>query len=685
MTRLLVALLLLVPALSSAAEFALPSCGAAEKWASDWSPSHRGQLTPAVQLPEKFRDAELIPLFGLAVLQWTGGQFDAAAARIGECADAADRRKETTLRDQLRGLQEALINARTPVRRIGLARNQVYAAVDALVATSTAPADLAIIDRAVQAVSGRQPMAVIPMGSAEQLRLIATIGGQQAYLLQQDVAVLTERLTSQRDQLQQQRRKAELAALAELEQARAVIDQVPATVAGLRELDRLQRHPALARAAPDDARAYSADLQAKRRTVLAAVEQSRRQDAAARLAAAERDLDALPLANESLATLDQMARLPALRDVSQQESGAFNYRIEVKRRQIIDALERARVERINATLAELQRELAALPPSQESRARLDNMARHPLLRELPRAQADAFVAAVIDKRRAIDQALQQAHDREAAKVAAAALAALQGPPNGRLRNLGRYRETAAATARRIELESSKAAAQRFWGGFNQRFATDATALLAQFEQQLEQLPATPEGLAKLRTAAADLTGVEHLTLLPREYSDAIERRADSMLSQAMSERCERRWKAMGIDADAAELAVWTGDPQDPDQPTRLGDLICAIADAGNELHDYAGPGLFSSTHRLRFSRTGAGLESLSLRAGEVRPGTEMLVGYQVEDASRSRPLTVTQWVDYLTRLTRAAPPPTGCDQKTTHELARVECEFEQLFGPTRDD
>jgi hypothetical protein len=331
--------------------------------------------------------------------------------------------------------------------------------------------------------------------------------------------------------------------------------------------------------------------------------------------------------------------------------------------------------RVAAELAGIRRELAELPLTAESQAVAEGLARHPVLSKVSPEQAQAFYRALRVKQAAIAEAERQRRLKEERRVADQALLDLDkaqgGGFSGSLDGLGAFWQSNAEAARDMEREVGVTAAQRYWQGFKARFSERAGAMLPAFRRALSAIAADQDGIPHLRTATTELTGMADPAPLPDGYDQAVLERGAQILTALQAQVCERRWRALGLDADEAAQAVWADG-----KAITLGAFLCRLVEAGHQVLSYQSPYPFFSTHSLQLMRKPGGPQTLSLHEAEVSNGREMLVGFQIDDGRQARELALPDWeqtvTELLPRRDEGGDPCTRLTKKPAGELSELE-------------
>lgn len=559
-----------------------------------WAKAHDGgksvQVTSRLSLDATLLDPSFDELFGRSLWSWDKADFRQAQQALKQCDRQAARARDKEARANIRSLMKRVAGARSVVLRTGIAAQNARAAVETLVGLRDSAGLRDAIDLAVR---------LLQAGENDRRALRGL-----SYDYQRPLGQL----------------------------ARASQD--------LRDPDR---------------QSLLETLQERRAAVVAALEQEREAQQAAQQAAARerlvqaaKELEALPDSAAALPTLDRLAGLSALEQVPAAEAEAFRARL-LEKRQAVQAATAAQQQADREALSEARSELAALPLDGASLAALDRLAALPALRRLPPSEVTPFRAELTAKRQAIDQALRQRQAAQLAEKESAAVEQLEAFGFSEPADLGRFWKLGSDLGSELRKAGMRGRGGKMNQIFWRRLSEESKRLLPAFEAQLKEIPATTEGARRIATAVADLTGIERKMPLMKPYYAAAQRRSGEIAQEMRAAACrDILGKADVSDSEAAQPLWGAG------KPTTLGEFLCAMSERGVQLHEYEGSGLFSSEHSLKLTTRKEGLHTLKLHEGEVQPGKEMLVGFELADANQSRALTVKEWERYVARQTGVA-------------------------------
>lgn len=280
----------------------------------------------------------------------------------------------------------------------------------------------------------------------------------------------------------------------------------------------------------------------------------------------------------------------------------------------------------------LRAELAALPHTKASLGRINAMVHEPVLNQVAREDRIAFQRDLQTARNGITAGM-------AGEIVARVDAIVVEQPSD-LGKLWRLRQEPAI----YQLDpASRIAVQRH---LMQRLMKETAAQRPAFEAALSRLPVSKEGMQQAMHAPADLTGLPKNVPFLTPYHKAALKRAQAIAVDMRRQRCEALWQRLEMDEDDAGKSLWLGS-----EGGTLGGFVCAVEEAGNEVNDYEGAGLLSGTHTLKLTTGDHSLHTLSLHEAEVAAGKQMLIGYEVADANETRKLSVAEWSRFVAGLT----------------------------------
>ncbi len=328
----------------------------------------------------------------------------------------------------------------------------------------------------------------------------------------------------------------------------------------------------------------------------------------------------------------------------QEDSAALSAQLG-ERQAAVEAAIQAEEQEAVAQLQTASEDLATLPDTAEGLQALDRLHQHPALAQAPEAEARAFRSALQQRREQILTVQHEQQTKAAAMIVDQALEELQSMEVGQLQDLGRMWEFGDRTSQQLAQQGAYGEARRFVEVFKQRFGQASDEQLPEFRTRLAEIPATEAGLKRLGGAVRNLTGIGNRSAPLDAYHQAVQERGQAITAEMKQAACEQTWKAAGLSKGEAKQALWGAG-----EPTDLGMFVCALSERGHQINLYEGGGLFSDTHTLRFTEKDGGFHTLKMHPGEVQPGKEMLLGYELADANQTRPLSVKEWEDYAGEL-----------------------------------
>jgi hypothetical protein len=113
------------------------------------------------------------------------------------------------------------------------------------------------------------------------------------------------------------------------------------------------------------------------------------------------------------------------------------------------------------------------------------------------------------------------------------------------------------------------------------------------------------------------------------YFGALQAGRDALAKSARTKACTEFDASVGAGGDAKQ-DLWDGREAMP-----LGEFLCEAAEHGT-VNSYSGPGMFSSTSTIKVTPVNSQMFTVSLHKVEVQAGHPMLVGYEVKDAAQAQ-------------------------------------------------
>lgn len=314
---------------------------------------------------------------------------------------------------------------------------------------------------------------------------------------------------------------------------------------------------------------------------------------------------------------------------------------------------------------------------------LEGMADLPELEKVPPEEKQAFLDALYSKHNELSLAVRQAQAEAAQQKAQGMLDQLKAMDADELQDLGRLYAYRDARHEALRQASERPVAQAFEDGFNAYFAQVLDKLSPDFETALNGIPADAAGLKRLDSAVTDLTGIPRQTPKLNRYYALVEARRQAMASELERLACREVWQRVDLSAGEAQTPLWGAG-----RPTTLGDFVCAVVKQGNQVHAYEDSGLLSDVHTLKLTDKSEGLVTLKLHPGEVQPGRQMLLGFEISDANQTRPLSVKEWEAYASTVLeggslaceRLANKPRS-ELSVNESMKLMECIMGQLSPP----
>ena len=373
----------------------------------------------------------------------------------------------------------------------------------------------------------------------------------------------------------------------------------------------------------------------------------------------QRQLVGLMTATRNLATVDSERLQQTLnRAIAEQQAADAQAAAEAQAAQV--AAEQARAEAQATADAELERELPKIDTASEDEAglnQLQTMLSHPALAQASPGMQKRYRDAVTSKRQAIDSKLQQARAAEAEAIVKGYVAELESFPTREPADLGKLWQRGTEMGNEVRKPGMSSQRDTLNSAFWKRFNGAANEVLPAFEKQLAEFPESQAGLDQLKNAVVERTGIERNMPVMKPYHAAVQARGMAIAQSMERQACAAVLKQADIDTDDAGQPLWGGS-----KALTLGDFICIVQKRGGQVHEYEDAGLLSDTHQLKLTTAGEGFHTLKLHEGEVRPGEKMLVGFELMDANQQRPLSVSDWEQYVARNTTGNAQDAECDR-----------------------
>jgi peptidoglycan hydrolase-like protein with peptidoglycan-binding domain len=290
--------------------FTIPGCDVLRGWVGRLKRGEMFQVTPKVEVTSLLRPELTAPLFGLPAARWSHDQYWSVNKKLIACRNAAGKQDRATF-NQFHQAAKVVGKAGGAMRRVDRYRKVAAKEVEEILGHKASPALPKIVEAAQMALRGEDAAAFIQPERDKYPRLAYVIDGAKQlagysdYLTESDRAQLIERLEAG---------KAEVVARSgaiekELAEARAAIAAAPATLAGMRSLQKLNDAPVLAKIGMAEADAFRAEVQQRQKEIRT---EMRRQEAVAEAKAkaeASRPIDLEP-------RLTQLFRGDDLEDMS---------------------------------------------------------------------------------------------------------------------------------------------------------------------------------------------------------------------------------------------------------------------------------------------------------------------------------------------------------------------------------
>jgi len=658
--------LLLAGALSLAAGAALaapmvhaPSCDIVDAWAAKVNPNDNYNIAPRLQLPKAFSDAELVPVFGVAVTNWTQEDVQAASQGLVACFQDAQKRRDAAAAGALANANRALLGL-VPRTNAALqkAKNDADAAkqqidglpdspdlaraIDILLHANPAQPDQNAyrpIPRPAVDSFWRLAIAVMNLGDADREALFKSLRDREGKMEADLGADVDKSIASA---------STDAAGIIALMTAREKAMQIA-------DADARQKR---VKSADDKAQQIRDTLKQQKPAVwvppscLDLYRWSSAPNAQGGVAIANRtmfqafsDDRVVPVFGASVAdwTDADMAQFKALRAMcrdASQPAAAANGGPEAA--ELVQTANRGRwiegadqptadarnlmgaLHKAEAVMATDLGKIQALPDTMAAVMQIAQIVNDPTLGGLTQDDKQKMIAAINAKRQAV--------------AAHATDAAIKGLGDVKLASLTDMKNLFAYVAQTMPTIPDPRGQEAFREAFNQTLQQQTAKLLPEFKASLASKPAT----------LADIAGVQ-ITLLQLEtapfgvvntpayqtYFTAMQNGRDAMVDSARKAACADFDNSVGAGSDA-DQPVWDGREAMP-----LGEFLCEIDEHGT-VNSYSGAGMFSSTVTLKATPLKQQLYTVSMHAVEVQQGKKMLVGYDIKDSAQATDASAPQ-------------------------------------------
>ena len=647
---------LALPAAAQAApQIKQPGCDAMAAWGSHVN-AENYNVAPRLQLPKALEDAQVVPLFGVSVLDWTQEDLQAANQLLTKCWNEARAHRDGAAVTALANANRALQGL---VPRVDAALHKAKADAEPLEQKIAGLPDSADLDRGLAALlkidpvrPDAAPFQTLPREIADPLWRLATqvlpvlANGERGRLFKS----LGERHAKM---------QSGIAAAAEKSIASAPedADGVIALIAAARQV-----------AAVDDANARARLLKTAGEKAQKVRGMLRQAKPAAWVPPDCLDLyrwSSAPNAGTGVNVGDRGAIQTVFTD--QRVAPVFGIALGDWTDQDVSRFKSLRA----ACSAEWQAEAAdpanAGPKAPElvqlgQRGRwIDGADRsindaRTLLAAFHKGQqalsaAIAKVQALPDEASSLKDLSLMSSDPSLAALSGADRTALTNAVNAKLAAIGAKAANAAVKGLDDIKVSSYADLDKLWGyggkavqGIpdprgRQMFVDALTRRLQDATQGLRAeaksgTSAKPASLADV--AEANLKLIQLQTASPQTfnmpvfqaYFRAVQAGRDAMANSARTQVCADFVSSIGAAGDAKQ-ALWDGR-----EAITLGEFLCDAAEHGT-VNSYTGPGLFSSTTTVKVTPVYSQIFTISMHKIEVQAGHPMLVGYEVKDAAQA--------------------------------------------------
>ncbi len=214
-----------------------------------------------------------------------------------------------------------------------------------------------------------------------------------------------------------------------------------------------------------------------------------------------------------------------------------------------------------------------------------------------------------------------------------------------LDGLGQLVAFAAEERRRLGRQYVPGARQSFDDAYHSAHQSRINAVEKEFEGFLENLPVSRAGVGQIKQTLRAIDAPAKSKL----YRDGADRARQIFTSVTRAEREQQCLKALPDmeldDDDAMQNVMGFGG-----EALVLGDLLCDIALAGNQVHGFESPGFFGEDYRLEITERDGIFRTYIFNLAPVGPDKEALVGVKVINPTSEKALDVSQWRAVLAQL-----------------------------------
>jgi hypothetical protein len=647
-----------LPAVALAApQIKQPQCSALEAWGARVN-GELFNVAPRVQLPKALEDAEVVPLFGLSVLDWTRDDLQAANQVLTKCWNDARAHRDGAAANAfvngnraLQGwvprvdavLQKAKADAVPLEQQIAKLPDSpdLDRGLQALLTLDLARPDFApfrTLPREIADPVGRLAAQVLPvLANGDREKLFKSLGARHAAMQSAMTSAAEKSIAAAPENADG------FIALIALRQQVAALDDAGARTRLLKSADdKAQKIRGALRQAkpaqwvpPDCVDLYrwsgapdaGAAVNVGDRGAIQTAFTDQRVVPVFGVPLGEwsdQDLAGFKALRAACAgEWDAEAAIPANAGANAPELVQLGRRgrwIDRADRAIGDARTllasyRKGQQALAAAIAKVQ----ALPDSAASIATLQQLMSDPSLNALSGADRTAYINAVDAKAAVIGAQAANAALKDLADVKVTSAAdvdkiwayganALQRIPDAR------SRETVVnAVTRKLQEAAAQLGAQAKASSSDGKPATLAS--VAEANIKLLKLRSAPFGVKNTPAFFA--------------YRNALRAGRDVLAKSARTKACADFDSSIGA-ASNAKQDLWDGREAMP-----LGEFLCEAAEHGT-VNSYSGPGMFSSTSTIKVTPVNSQMFTVSLHKVEVQAGHPMLVGYEVKDAAQAQ-------------------------------------------------
>ncbi|MCW8920792.1 MAG: hypothetical protein OQK68_04870 [Sedimenticola sp.] len=340
-----------------------------------------------------------------------------------------------------------------------------------------------------------------------------------------------------------------------------------------------------------------------------------------------------------------------------------------------ESIQQARLAEQEKAAAALETALEEVNGVSEDEAGLSRLNELSQLAEIAQAtpeKARQYRETVAMKRQAIQQKLDQAEEARRDQLIETMVEKLKDYPVNEPSDLGKLWDEGVAMGNELRAQGERRSKNAMSLAFWERFNKAVVAMLEPFKKQLEQIPVSQAGVDQLKGAVATMTGIKQNMPVMRPYHQAVQSRGTEIVGEMRQIACNKTLDAAGLSSSEAEQPLWGAG-----NAMTLGEFVCAITDKGSTVHEYDDAGFMSDTHTLKLTTQHDGFHTLKLHEGEVQPGKKMLIGFELSDANQQRPLSVSDWEQYVAVNMQGGGGSADCERlanKPRNELSMAETE-----------